>query len=232
MRVRAPRPPRGIYSPVSRDFPSFAERMLIVRTTFSGLILTLMLSGCATGRVGSEIGRYTSDANGFDTHSYFYDTGKEVVVFDAQFTPSEAENVVSAIRAQTKQPDPLPGRDAPESGQVQRRVGVSTRGREGRGQRGHFRRDRRGPRVQEVLLRQPREDVHGGDLPGRSPRRHHLQGSPFTAARGRRGGDADRVEAPGCRRDPDGRAHPRSQGAHRRRPRPPQGARVARGRAP
>ncbi len=75
-----------------------------MRTAVSTLILSFMISGCATGLVGSEIGRHTSDANGFDTHSFFYDTGKEVVVFDAQFTPQEAERVVAAIRAQTKSP--------------------------------------------------------------------------------------------------------------------------------
>ena len=75
-----------------------------MRTAISGMTLTFLLSGCASGLIGSEVGRYTSDANGFDTHSYFYDTGSEVVVFDAQFTPAEAEKVLAAIRAQTKNP--------------------------------------------------------------------------------------------------------------------------------
>jgi glyoxylase-like metal-dependent hydrolase (beta-lactamase superfamily II) len=75
-----------------------------MRTAVSGLILSFLLSGCATGLVGSEVGRYTSDSNGFDTHSYFYDTGREVVVFDAQFTPAEAEKLLAAIRSQTKNP--------------------------------------------------------------------------------------------------------------------------------
>ena len=38
---------------------------------------------------------FTSDAAGFDTHSFWLDTGSEVVVFDAQFT-EELVNQVAA----------------------------------------------------------------------------------------------------------------------------------------
>jgi glyoxylase-like metal-dependent hydrolase (beta-lactamase superfamily II) len=44
---------------------------------------------------------FTSDATGFDTHSYYYDTGREVVVFDAQFTEPLAQALVDDIRAHT-----------------------------------------------------------------------------------------------------------------------------------
>jgi glyoxylase-like metal-dependent hydrolase (beta-lactamase superfamily II) len=47
---------------------------------------------------------FTSDRNGFDTHSFWIDTGKEVVVFDGQFTPALADQVIADIRAQTKSP--------------------------------------------------------------------------------------------------------------------------------
>lgn len=49
-------------------------------------------------------GVFTSDATGFDTHTYFYDTGKEVVVFDAQFTEPLARKAIEAIRAKTTNP--------------------------------------------------------------------------------------------------------------------------------
>jgi glyoxylase-like metal-dependent hydrolase (beta-lactamase superfamily II) len=47
---------------------------------------------------------FTSDASGFDTHSFWLDTGREVVVFDAQFTPDLANQVIADIRAKTKSP--------------------------------------------------------------------------------------------------------------------------------
>jgi glyoxylase-like metal-dependent hydrolase (beta-lactamase superfamily II) len=47
---------------------------------------------------------FTSDQNGFDTHSYYLDTGAEVVVFDAQFTPALAERLVEDIRSHTDAP--------------------------------------------------------------------------------------------------------------------------------
>ncbi|MBL8719417.1 MAG: MBL fold metallo-hydrolase [Myxococcales bacterium] len=73
------------------------------------LALPVVFLGCAqpaTPKAASAgaIGVYTSDQSGFDTHTYFYDTGKEVVVFDAQFTPALAEKAISAIRARTASP--------------------------------------------------------------------------------------------------------------------------------
>jgi len=47
---------------------------------------------------------FTSDSTGFDTHSFWIDTGREVVVFDAQFTPAYAEQVIAAIKKETKSP--------------------------------------------------------------------------------------------------------------------------------
>jgi glyoxylase-like metal-dependent hydrolase (beta-lactamase superfamily II) len=47
---------------------------------------------------------FTSDTSGFDTHSFWIDTGREVVVFDAQFTPDLANKVIADIRAKTKSP--------------------------------------------------------------------------------------------------------------------------------
>jgi glyoxylase-like metal-dependent hydrolase (beta-lactamase superfamily II) len=47
---------------------------------------------------------FTSDQNGFDTHSFWIDTGKEVVVFDGQFTPQLADQVIAEIHEQTTSP--------------------------------------------------------------------------------------------------------------------------------
>ena len=59
-------------------------------------LLSLPLVACSSEATGSDPGAessvvdrpslatFTSDAAGFDTHSYWLDTGSEVVVFDAQ----------------------------------------------------------------------------------------------------------------------------------------------------
>lgn len=80
------------------------------------LALALVAPGCATRTaadpdVGAastaarpKVGSYTSPASGFDTHSFWIDTGREVVVIDAQFTAAEAERVAAQIRRETKSP--------------------------------------------------------------------------------------------------------------------------------
>lgn len=47
---------------------------------------------------------FTSDTAGFDTHSFWLDTGREVVVFDAQFTQELATKLIAEIHARTKSP--------------------------------------------------------------------------------------------------------------------------------
>jgi glyoxylase-like metal-dependent hydrolase (beta-lactamase superfamily II) len=69
------------------------------------VLSTLMVLGCGEAELrDAEVAVHTSDASGFDTHSFFYDTGAEVVVFDAQFTEAEAQKVLSTIRAKTANP--------------------------------------------------------------------------------------------------------------------------------
>jgi glyoxylase-like metal-dependent hydrolase (beta-lactamase superfamily II) len=78
-----------------------------MRFTTKLMTVALLVAGCAGPKAslgGSEVARYTSDSSAFDTHSYFYDTGAEVVVFDAQFTEAEAGKVLAAIRARTDHP--------------------------------------------------------------------------------------------------------------------------------
>lgn len=70
------------------------------------LVAALFLLGLAAcgGEVAGQLSTYTSDASGFDTHSFYYDTGSEVVVFDAQFTEGLAEKLIADIRARTSSP--------------------------------------------------------------------------------------------------------------------------------
>src|SRR3712207_6311339 len=61
----------------------------------------------ATPVTGSDDGTlYTYDSGeaGFFTKTYFYDTGSEVVAFDAQFTPELGEAAIASLREQTDNP--------------------------------------------------------------------------------------------------------------------------------
>ena len=62
--------------------------------------LALLAAACGETRFGTV----TSGPEGFDTHAYWYDTGSEVVVFDAGFTPDIARQIVAAVEAETDSP--------------------------------------------------------------------------------------------------------------------------------
>ena len=57
-----------------------------------------------TGSAGGTLYTYDSGEAGFFTRSYFYDTGQEVIAFDAQFTPALAEAAIADLRTQTDSP--------------------------------------------------------------------------------------------------------------------------------
>src|SRR5215213_7989019 len=56
------------------------------------------------GSAGGALYTYDSGEAGFFTKTYFYDTGREVVAFDAQFTPELAEAAIASLREQTANP--------------------------------------------------------------------------------------------------------------------------------
>src|SRR5215218_10341401 len=57
-----------------------------------------------TGSAGGALYTYDSGEAGFFTKTYFYDTGSEVVAFEAQFTPDLAEAAIASLREQTANP--------------------------------------------------------------------------------------------------------------------------------
>jgi glyoxylase-like metal-dependent hydrolase (beta-lactamase superfamily II) len=57
-----------------------------------------------TGAEGGALYTFDSGEAGFFTKTYFYDTGSEVVAFDAQFTPQLAEAAIASLREQTDNP--------------------------------------------------------------------------------------------------------------------------------
>lgn len=69
--------------------------------------LALVCGALATGACAKKSGEllhYESGENGFHTRNYFYDNGKEVVVFDAQFTPELARESIAFIKSKTDSP--------------------------------------------------------------------------------------------------------------------------------
>lgn len=74
------------------------------RLVVAPLVLLPLLVGCAAPAPALELHRFTSGPEGFDTNSWWVDTGAEVVVFDAQFTPALAQALLDEITAQTQSP--------------------------------------------------------------------------------------------------------------------------------
>lgn len=62
--------------------------------------LTLATLPAAAG----QLGVFQSDANGFDTRTYWYDDGREITVFDSQFVPQLTDAMVAAIRKSSERP--------------------------------------------------------------------------------------------------------------------------------
>jgi glyoxylase-like metal-dependent hydrolase (beta-lactamase superfamily II) len=53
---------------------------------------------------GGTLYTFDSGPDGFNTKTYFYDTGSEVVAFDAQFTPELADEAIAYLRSQSDSP--------------------------------------------------------------------------------------------------------------------------------
>ncbi len=58
----------------------------------------------ATPAAAGSLGTYTSDDKGFDTHTYWYDDGREVTIIDTQFVPALTQAMIDQIRKGTKSP--------------------------------------------------------------------------------------------------------------------------------
>jgi glyoxylase-like metal-dependent hydrolase (beta-lactamase superfamily II) len=56
------------------------------------------------GAPRGEVFAFESDAGGFNTRTWFYDDGQELVAFDAQFTPELARQAIAFARARTAHP--------------------------------------------------------------------------------------------------------------------------------
>lgn len=72
------------------------------------IAMTAFTTSCATTEVEAKntgkIYVFESDGNGFNTKTVFYDDGKEVIAFDAQFTEELAQQAIDFLRTKTQNP--------------------------------------------------------------------------------------------------------------------------------
>jgi glyoxylase-like metal-dependent hydrolase (beta-lactamase superfamily II) len=91
--------------------------MKTLRSTTRSVVGLTVIAGAAVGVIAAPatnaktasapkgaLYSFESPAEGFNTKTYFYDTGKEVVAFDAQFTPQAATAAIAFLRTKTKNP--------------------------------------------------------------------------------------------------------------------------------
>ena len=67
-------------------------------------VLSVAISLASLTVVAGTLHVHTSAAEGFNTHSVWYDDGQEVTVVDAQFTPAFANTLLATIKRQTASP--------------------------------------------------------------------------------------------------------------------------------
>lgn len=77
------------------------EQLIGGLTILTSLLITLVTP---TSSWAGQLNVFTSDAKGFDTHTFWYDDGKEVTVIDTQFVPQLAQQAVDHIRANSDSP--------------------------------------------------------------------------------------------------------------------------------
>jgi len=75
----------------------------ILNRTLAVLAASLLGLGALPAQAGT-LGVFTSDANGFDTHTFYYDDGQEVTLVDTQFVPALTRAMVEQVRKQTRSP--------------------------------------------------------------------------------------------------------------------------------
>lgn len=82
---------------------ALASRFILVARPIpsQAAALTTQSTPAATG---GALYTFDSGADGFNTKTFFYDTGSEVIAFDAQFTPDLAEKAIDYLRTETDNP--------------------------------------------------------------------------------------------------------------------------------
>jgi glyoxylase-like metal-dependent hydrolase (beta-lactamase superfamily II) len=89
-----------------RPLSALVVALVLVFTTLvsQGAPALAQTASPVSGSDGGALYTFDSGEAGFFTKTYFYDTGSEVVAFDAQFTPELAEAAIASLREQTDNP--------------------------------------------------------------------------------------------------------------------------------
>jgi len=75
-----------------------------IKTISAGAAICAIALSTATPSFAGRLGTYTSDQNGFDTHTFYYDDGKEVTLIDTQFVPELTQAMVEQVKKETQSP--------------------------------------------------------------------------------------------------------------------------------
>ena len=90
------------------------NKKIVTMTT--GLITSIVAMSCTAAPIKvsddsirelsskPQIIAFESNSNGFNTKTFFYDNGEEVVAFDTQFTPELAKQALAFLRTKTQNP--------------------------------------------------------------------------------------------------------------------------------
>jgi glyoxylase-like metal-dependent hydrolase (beta-lactamase superfamily II) len=81
-----------------------ASTLVSLVSTMSACSFSKEKSDVLTSGLKGQIHVFESDATGFNTKTFFYDNGTEVVAFDTQFTPALAEQALAYLRTKTQNP--------------------------------------------------------------------------------------------------------------------------------
>ncbi len=75
-----------------------------IRANLTAAAVSAVLASTGGTALAGTLGTFTSSAEGFDTHTYFYDDGKEVTIIDTQFVPQLTQAMVDTIRQKSRSP--------------------------------------------------------------------------------------------------------------------------------
>jgi len=74
-----------------------------LKKTIPAISVAVLSLGASSAYAG-KLGVFTSDANGFDTHTFYYDDGMEVTLIDTQFVPALTQAMVEQVKKETRSP--------------------------------------------------------------------------------------------------------------------------------
>jgi len=78
--------------------------MVRIKIHFITFIFTVIMLTFAQAKDSGQIYVFESSINGFNTKTIFYDDGKEVIAFDAQFTEGIAQEAIDYLKTKTQNP--------------------------------------------------------------------------------------------------------------------------------